>query len=90
MTLMVFKEAERPWENVIVFIFDVIGLYPNIPHKGLSFFRKHLDLRTEKEISIDTLVELAKIVLKNNIVNFNVKTFRQKRGNAIDTTISPP
>ena len=66
---MVFKEAERPWENVI-------GLYPNIPHECLSCLRKHLDLRTEKEISIDTLVGLAKTVFKNNIFNFNVKTFR--------------
>lgn len=46
----------------------------NIPYwKDLSSLRKHLELRTEKDISTDKLVELAKIVLKNNIFNFNLK-----------------
>ena len=88
---LIFKESERPWNDAILCIFDVIGLNPNISHEeSSSFLKKHLDLRTEKEISTVTLVKLAKIVLKNNIFNFNLKTFRHKRGNAIGTTFSPP
>ena len=38
---------------------DVVGLYPNIPHKeGLSALRKRLDNRKEKYISTDTLCDL--------------------------------
>ena len=51
-----------------------VGLYPNIPHdEGLSAFRKRFDERDEKGVSSDTLVELAELVLKNNIFNFNQK-----------------
>ena len=61
-----------------------------MPHdEGLSSLRKHLDLRTEKSISTDTLVELREIVLKNNIFNFNLKTYRRKKGTAIGTKFAP-
>ena len=54
---------------------DVVGLYSNIPHdKGLLALRKRLDEREEKDVSTGTLVELAELVLKNNIFNFNEKT----------------
>ena len=44
---------------------DVVGLYPNMPNsKGLISFRRFLELRYDKQISSDTLTELAKIVLK--------------------------
>ena len=45
--------------------------------------RKHLELKTEKDISTDTLKELVQIVLKNNIFNFNLKIYRQKRSATI-------
>ena len=48
---------------------DVVGLYPNIPHdEGLSAVRKRAD---EEDVSTGTLDELAELVLKNNIFNFN-------------------
>ena len=63
---------------------DVVGLY--ISHdEGLSALRKRLDERDEKDVSTDTLVQLAKLVLKNNIFNFNEKTMKQKGGAAIGT-----
>ena len=44
---------------------DVVGLYPNMPNsKGLISFRRFLELRYDKQISSDTVTELAKIVLK--------------------------
>ena len=51
---------------------DVFGLFPNIPHdEGLSALRKRLNERDKKDLSTETPVELAELVLKNNIFNFN-------------------
>ena len=70
---------------------DVVGLYPNIPNgEGLASLYKFLETRENKQISNDTLAELAEIVLKNNIFGFNEKTFKQKRGTAIGTKFAPP
>ena len=39
---------------------------------------KKLDERDEKDVSIDTLTELAVLLLKNNISYFNEKSLKQK------------
>ena len=49
-----------------------------------------MELRDNKQISSDTLIELAEIVLKNNIFQFDEKTFKQVRGTAIGTKFAPP
>ena len=73
-------------DDIILCTVDVVGLYPNIPHdEGLSVLRKRLDLRQEKDVTTSTLVELAEVVLKNNIFTFMEKTSKQKRGRAIGT-----
>ena len=41
-------------------------------------------------MSKENLVELAEIVLKNNIAQFNKKTLKQLRGTAIGTKFAPP
>ena len=75
--------------NSLLCTMDVVGLYPNIPHEeGLSALRKRLNERDKKDVSTDTLVELAELVLKNNIFNFNERTLKQKRGTAIGTVCS--
>ena len=75
--------------NSLLCTIDVVGLYPNIPHdEGLSALRKRLNERDKKDVSTDTLVELAELVLKNNIFNFNERTLKQKRGTAIGTVCS--
>ena len=85
------KELGSLPKNAILCTIDVVGLYPNIPHKeGLASIRKHLDNRENKEVSTDTLVELADIVLKNNYFQFLDKTCKQKRGTAIGTKFAPP
>ena len=59
-------------DHIVLCTADVVGLYPNIPHdEGLSALRKGLDLRQEKDVITSTLVELAEVVLKNNIFRFN-------------------
>ena len=58
-------------DDIILCTVDVVGLYPNIPHdEGLSALRKRLDLRQEKDVTTSTLVELAEVVLKNNVFTF--------------------
>ena len=59
---------------------DVIDLHPNISHdEDLPALRGRHDETDEKDVSANTLVELAELVLKNNIFNFNEKTFKQIR-----------
>ena len=77
--------------NSLLCTMDVVGLCPNIPHdEGFSALRKRLNERDNKDVSTNTLVELAELVLKNNIFNFNEKTLKQKRGTAIGTKFAPP
>ena len=53
----------------------VAGLYAIIPHdEGLVFLKDLLDRRVDKPVTRDTLTELAKLVLKNNIFEFSDKT----------------
>ena len=77
-------------DGIILCTMDVVGLYPNIPHKGLYALRKRLETRKEKYVSIDTIIDLAGVVLKNNILTFGKKTLNQKRGTAIGTKFAPP
>ena len=49
-----------------------------------------METRVDKQISSDTLAELADVVLKNNIYEFDEKTFKQKRGTAIGTKFASP
>ena len=43
----------------------------------------------DKKVSTSTLVELAEVVLKNNIFTFGKKTLKQIRGTAIGTKFAP-
>ena len=69
----------------------VIGLYPNVLHvEGLAALYKVLGTRDNKEISSDKFSRIAGIVLKNNRFEFDEKTFKEKRGTAIETTFARP
>ena len=52
--------------------------------------KKRLNERDKKDVSTDSLAELAELVLKNNIFNFNEKTLKQKRGTSIGTKFALP
>ena len=70
---------------------DVVGLYPNIPHKeGLEAIRKALDKQEDQTISTDSLILLAECVLKNNFFEHNLRYFKQLQGTAIGTKFTPP
>ena len=87
------KSASLPLlpDDVVLCTIDAVGLYPNIPHdEGLIAMRKALDLRKDKRISTESLIELAECVLKNNIFEHNLSFYKQLRGTAIGTKMVPP
>ena len=84
------KELGSLPKNTIPCTIAVVGLYPNIPHEGLVSIRKHFNNRENKEVTTETLVELADIVLKNIYFQFLDKIFKQKWGTAIGTKFAPP
>ena len=68
-------------KNAILCTIDVVGLYPNISREeSLASIRKHLDNRENNEVTTNTSVELADIVLKNNYFQFLDETFKQETG----------
>ena len=77
-------------DGITLCTMDVVELYPNIPHEeGLSTLRKRLESRKEKYILADTVIDLAEVVLRNNIFPFGKKALEQKRGTAIGTKLAP-
>ena len=67
------------------------GLYPNTSHgEDLASLYRFLETRQNKQISSDTLAELAKVVLKNNIFESDEKTFKQQCETVIGTKFAPP
>ena len=74
------KNLGKQKDGAILCTIDVVGLYPNIPHEeGLAALRKFLDSRVDKKITTETLLELAELVLKNNIFQFNENVYKQVR-----------
>ena len=56
---------------------DVVWLYSNITHKEeLKAIRKALDKREDQTILTDSLTLLAEYVLKNNIFEHNMRSFK--------------
>ena len=85
------KSLDQLPEGAILCTIDVVGPYPNIRREeGLASLRQFLDVRTEKKVTTETLLELAEIVLKNNIFQFSQKTLKQLRGTATGTKFAPP
>ena len=58
--------------------------------KRLSALRKQLESSKEKYVSTDTIIDLAEVLLKNNIFTFGKTTLKQRRGTAIGTKLAPP
>ena len=63
-------------DNALPVTADVVGLYPSIPHQaGLIALKEALDKKQLKKIPTDDLIKMTKIVLSNNIFEFNSGTF---------------
>ena len=86
-----FRSLPKLPDGIVLCTMDVVGLYSNISHEeSLSALRNRLESRKEKYVSTDTIIDLAEVVLKNNIFTFGKKIFKQKRGNAIGNKFAPP
>ena len=84
------KELGEVREGTILSTIDVVGLYPNIPlDEGVAFLKDFLYSRVDKQVTTDTLIELAELVLKNNVFEFSDKTYQQNHGTAIGTKFAP-
>ena len=84
------KELGQLAEGTILYTIDVVGLYPNIPlDEGLVFLKGFLDSMADKQVTTDTLTELAELVLKNNIFEFFDKSYKQIREMTIGTKFAP-
>ena len=64
-------------EGTILLAIDfVVIYYPNIQREeDLVSLRRSLNARTEEKVTTETLVKLAEIVLKNNILSSMKKLF---------------
>ena len=81
---------DLPEESIICTI-DVVGLYPSISNeKRLRFLRNVLEKRSNKNVSTNTLIELAELVLQNNYFGFDERYLKQVRGTATGTKFVPP
>ena len=78
-------------DGAILCIIDVVCHYPKIPlGEGLASLRKFLETRDNKQISSDTFMELAEVVLKSKILEFDEKTFKQNHETAIGMKFALP
>lgn len=91
--LEVTRDFLRRWsylqdipENAILVSFDVVVLYPNIPHEeGIDIIRAFLNERSDKTICTESLCRLVKIVLKANYSELGDEIFHRLLGTAIGT-----
>ena len=78
-------------ESSILVSFDVVGLYPHIPHEeSIKTIAEYLETREDKTVSTKSLCDLASIVLKENYFELSSKIYHQKLGTAIGTKFAPP
>ena len=76
--------------GAILVSFDVVGLYPHIPHiEGIETMRRYLEKLEHLQVITDSLCKLAEIVLKDNYFQLGDRSFRQKLGTAIGTIFAP-
>ena len=79
--------------NSLLVTFDVTNLYGSIPHTlGLEAIRFWLNKHPESinnRFSHDFVIQGIKLILENNIFQFNDKYYQQTKGTAMGTKIGP-
>ena len=61
--------GEIPSGSLLV-TFDVVGLYPHIPHEeGIETMKKYLNVREDQSVSTNSLCDLARMILQKIISN---------------------
>ena len=65
-------------EGALLVSFDVVGLYPRIPHEeGIEIMEEFLTQREVKDISTKGLCDLATVIVKNNFFEIGEKVYHQ-------------
>ena len=65
--LQCFNQIGDIPKNTLLVSFDVVGLYPHIPHaQGVEIMRPFLDKCEDQSVSSESLCKLANIVRKHN------------------------
>ena len=78
-----------PVESILCTI-DVAALYPSIPHDdGLANLRNALLASSIPTLTTNGICDMAELVLKRNVFEFNNKYFIQTSGSAIGTKLAP-
>ena len=76
--------------DVLLVTFDVVSLYPSIPHDfGLCALRDFLLDRNLPNIVVNGIHNMTELVLKKNVFEFNSECFLQTSGTAIGTKMAP-
>ena len=82
--------SDLPESSILVF-FDVVGLYPYIPHEeSIKTLEEYLETREDKTVSTKSLCDLTSIVLKKKYFELSSKIYHQKLGTVIGTKFAPP
>ena len=69
---------------------DLKSMYTNIPiDEGIEAFRIELDKREDQTIPTEFLIRLLRLVLENNIFEFNKEFWLQLLGTAMGTRVAP-
>ena len=77
-------------EITLLVSFDVVGLYPYIPHEEvLRLWKNFLNQREVKDISTRTLCYLATIILNNNFSEIGEEVYHQLLETSIGTKFAP-
>ena len=67
-------------ENALLVSFDVVGLYPHVPHEeGIEIMKKFLNQREVKNISISRQIRTSSYILDLVIVMFIKSQSRMER-----------
>ena len=76
--------------DVLLVTFDVVSLYPCIPHDfGLCALKDFLLDRNLPNIVVNGIHNMTELVLKKNVFEFNSECFLQTSGTAIGTKMAP-
>ena len=82
--------GEIPSGSLLV-TFNVVGLYPHIPHEeGIETMKKYLNLREDQSVFTNSLCDLAHIILTENYFKIGKDMYHQNLETAIGTKFAPP
>ena len=84
------NEKDSLPENCKPVSLDLKSMYTNIPiEEGIAAFKIELEKREDKTIPTEFIIKLLKLVLENNIFEFNKEFWIQLLGTAMGTRVAP-